>query len=72
MSEPDVSRIQGVDLLASRDSPGCGMPGHAAVVTDPVDRADRALRLVFVRGCEAGRAGPEIELEEVDPVSKTR
>jgi hypothetical protein len=45
MGEADMSGLEGgdtgrqaVDLLAGGHRPGGGVPGHVAVVTDPVDR----------------------------------
>ena len=77
MGEPDVPGIKGSDaggqpvyLLAGGNGPGSSMPGHVAVMTDPVDRGDRALSSVLVGGSEGRSFARKAKLEEIDAMPK--
>jgi hypothetical protein len=76
-AEADIPGLEGgdtgrqaVDLLAGGHRPGGGVPGHVAVVTDPVDGGYRALGVVLIGGSEDGGVGGEAQLQEIHAVTE--
>jgi len=77
VGEADVSGLEGgdtgreaMDLLPGGHRPGGGMPGHVAVMPDPVDGGDRPLGVVLIGGREDGRLGGEAQLQQIDAVAE--
>ena len=57
-------------MYRAKRRPGGGVPGHVAVVTDPVDGGHRALGVVLIGGSEDGRFGGETQLQKIDAVTE--
>ena len=64
------ARGERLRLLAGGDGTRRGVPGHPALMADPVDRRGRALGLVLLRGGEDRRFSGEAELEQIDAVAE--
>ena len=77
VGEPDPARVEGGDTrreplrrLPGGDRSRRRIPGHRALMPDPVDRRGRTLGRGFLGGGEGGRLAREADLEEVDPVAE--
>jgi hypothetical protein len=77
MGEPETTFFKRDDalremlgFLAGGNRTARGVPAHPALMADPINRRDRALRFGFVGGGEDGGIAGEAELEEIDPVAE--